>query len=126
MSENPCPHSAAAEALFTERAKLGLGKYGTTLADAHLTPLQLLQHLSEEIADALVYVEGVKASLARVPSADSPMRERVTEAITGVAGGTCYRDKGVCGMECMCGEQIDAVMAVIEGPKPQPAADAAG
>lgn len=115
---NPCPHSAAAEALFTERAKLGLDKYGTTLADAHLTPLQLLQHLSEELADALVYVEGLKAAMARVPSADSPMRARVVEAITAPQGQECYRDRGSCGEQCLCAKTIDAVMAVIGETKP--------
>lgn len=117
---NPCPHSAAAAALFTARAKLGVQKYGVTLADAGLTPAQLLQHLSEELADALVYVEGLKAASARVPSADSPLRARVVEAVTAPQGQECYNDRGSCRLDrlCTCTRIINAVMVVIEGTKP--------
>lgn len=62
---NPCPLNARASALFETRARLGLAKYGTTLADAQLDVPRLLQHLAEELADALVYVEGVRAALER-------------------------------------------------------------
>lgn len=40
-----------------ERRKMGLNKYGTTLADAGLTHKQLLQHAKEEALDLAEYLQ---------------------------------------------------------------------
>lgn len=69
---NPCPHSAAAEALFTARARLGLAKYGTTLADAGLSLDRLLLHMQEELADALVYTVAAREVGAWQPIETAP------------------------------------------------------
>jgi hypothetical protein len=42
---------------YSERSKLGLLKYGTTLERTDLTHLQWLQHLQEELMDATLYIE---------------------------------------------------------------------
>lgn len=40
-----------------ERAKVGLGKYGTTMEREDLTFIEWMTHLQEELMDACVYVE---------------------------------------------------------------------
>ena len=40
-----------------ERRKMGLSKYGTTLADAGLSRKQLLQHAKEEALDFAEYLQ---------------------------------------------------------------------
>jgi hypothetical protein len=48
------------EALCAElraRAALGVRKYGTTLADAPLTPRQVLKHAQEEALDLAAYLQ---------------------------------------------------------------------
>ena len=44
---------------YSERSKLGLLKYGTTLERTDLTHLQWLQHLQEELMDATLYIERI-------------------------------------------------------------------
>lgn len=41
--------------LIAQRQRLGLNKYGTTVAENPLTLRQWLVHQQEELADALVY-----------------------------------------------------------------------
>jgi hypothetical protein len=45
---------------FRTRAELGKAKYGTTMDRNDLTPMQWIQHLQEELMDAVVYLEKVK------------------------------------------------------------------
>jgi hypothetical protein len=42
---------------FAERAKVGHQKYGTTMDRTDLTRKQWLQHLQEELMDAVVYAQ---------------------------------------------------------------------
>jgi len=42
---------------FAERAKAGHQKYGTTMDRTNLTRKQWLQHLQEELMDAVVYAQ---------------------------------------------------------------------
>ena len=48
---------------FRTRAEVGKLKYGTTMERNDLTPLQWLQHLQEELMDAVVYVEKLKGEM---------------------------------------------------------------
>lgn len=49
---------------FDDRMKKGYTKYGTTTADDTATDLLgWLQHLQEELMDAVVYVERIKQEL---------------------------------------------------------------
>ena len=43
-----------------ERSNKGIAKYGTTMADNPLSPLEWLQHLQEELMDATLYIERLK------------------------------------------------------------------
>jgi len=45
---------------FHGRAAMGKAKYGTTMDRNDLTPMQWIQHLQEELMDAVVYLEKVK------------------------------------------------------------------
>lgn len=48
---------------FRERSKVGIKKYGVTLDREDLTPLQWLIHLSEELQDAILYIEKLKQDM---------------------------------------------------------------
>ena len=45
---------------FKERSKKGIKKYGTTLERNDLSMLDWLQHLQEELMDAVCYIEKLK------------------------------------------------------------------
>jgi hypothetical protein len=46
---------------FRSRAETGHAKYGTTMDRNDLTFMQWIQHLQEELMDAVVYLEKVKS-----------------------------------------------------------------
>lgn len=45
---------------FVSRSKAGQAKYGTTMDRNDLTPMEWIQHLQEELMDAIIYLEKVK------------------------------------------------------------------
>jgi len=45
---------------FRLRSERGIKKYGTTLQENELSPLEWLKHLQEELMDAVLYLEKVK------------------------------------------------------------------
>ena len=45
---------------FKSRSERGIKKYGTTLQENELSPLEWLKHLQEELMDAVLYLEKVK------------------------------------------------------------------
>lgn len=61
---NPCSVSdSIVESVvqqFHDRAAKGEAKYGTSMDRNDLTPMQWIQHLQEELMDAVVYLEKVK------------------------------------------------------------------
>jgi hypothetical protein len=54
--------------LIRSRGAVGRKKYGTSMDREDLTPAQWCQHLQEELADALQYVERVKQHLIKSAS----------------------------------------------------------
>lgn len=46
-----------------ERSAVGIAKYGTTLAREDLTTIDWLNHLQEELMDAINYIEALKKTL---------------------------------------------------------------
>lgn len=59
----PCSPSSVEDAvvdLIRSRGKVGRGKYKTTMDRRDLRPEQWMQHLQEELGDALQYAERVK------------------------------------------------------------------
>lgn len=60
MTDNPCRHARSAADFITSRAIMGREKYGHTLADAELSPAELVRHAREEAADLLVYLTALE------------------------------------------------------------------
>jgi hypothetical protein len=48
---------------FRDRSEVGIRKYGTTLADNPLKLAEWMQHLMEELQDAILYLERMKQEL---------------------------------------------------------------
>lgn len=53
---------------FTERSKVGIDKYGTTLERGDLSLLDWLNHLQEELMDATLYIQKLKNDLDQHPN----------------------------------------------------------
>jgi hypothetical protein len=51
--------------LFAKRSRIGMVKYGVTMADNNLAPLAWLQHAQEELMDAILYLERLKQDLQK-------------------------------------------------------------
>ena len=47
---------------FQQRSEFGIRKYGTTLEDNTLPFLAWVQHMQEELMDAILYLEKLKTS----------------------------------------------------------------
>jgi hypothetical protein len=48
---------------FKDRSKVGIAKYGVTLDREDLSTLEWIQHLQEELMDAVCYIERLKQEL---------------------------------------------------------------
>jgi len=46
---------------FQDRSKLGIKKYGTTLAESKEGFIPFLNHLQEELMDAILYIQKLKS-----------------------------------------------------------------
>jgi len=57
-------HVQAVKEKFEERSQTGIRKYNTTLEREDLNIVDWLNHLQEELMDATLYVERLKASYA--------------------------------------------------------------
>jgi hypothetical protein len=51
--------------LFHKRSRVGLVKYGVSMADNPLPTLAWLQHAQEELMDAILYLERLKQDLQK-------------------------------------------------------------
>lgn len=114
----PCQHATTAAAFIRDRATMGVEKYGHTLADAGLSPAELVRHAREEAADLLVYLTGLEASMVKPePVRPAVTREQVTQAITEPLIQDCRTFWGDCRRphKCTCRRTIDAIMALIGG-----------
>ena len=61
---------AAVVASFLQRSELGQKKYGTTLDRTDLKTLDWVQHVQEELMDAILYLERLKKEVSH-PSRDT-------------------------------------------------------
>lgn len=55
IQRGPCEVANQCAELIVERSRVGLKKYGVTVAENNLPAVQWLQHHREELADALMY-----------------------------------------------------------------------
>jgi hypothetical protein len=53
---------------FDSRSETGIAKYSTTLEGNQLPLIEWLNHLQEELMDATLYIEKLKAELQRNPN----------------------------------------------------------
>jgi ribosomal protein L37E len=92
MTEPTTPTPTGIEALvvqdIAERQKLGIAKYGTTLADSGLAPLQILQHAYEEVLDQAVYLRAVIEAAKAVYDVEGLL---VTGAFKGRPATPCVK-----------------------------------
>jgi hypothetical protein len=56
---------------FSKRSNLGIKKYGTTLDREDLKTLDWVQHLQEELMDAILYLERLKRDLEKGTKKDA-------------------------------------------------------
>jgi hypothetical protein len=73
---------------IADRQKLGIAKYGTTLADSGLAPLQILQHAYEEVLDQAVYLKAVIEAAKAVYDVEGLL---VTGAFKGRPATACVK-----------------------------------
>lgn len=50
---------------FSQRSEIGQKKYGTTLADNPLPTVDWIQHMQEELMDAILYLERMKMDFSK-------------------------------------------------------------
>jgi hypothetical protein len=52
---------------FDQRSQTGIAKYGTTLDGNELTLIEWINHLQEELMDAILYAQKLKSELEKNP-----------------------------------------------------------
>ncbi len=57
---------------FKQRSETGIKKYGTTLDRNDLTPEQWLNHLEEELMDAILYCHRIRKELNHIQNHNKP------------------------------------------------------
>jgi hypothetical protein len=57
---------------FKQRSETGIKKYGTTLDRNDLSPDQWLNHLEEELMDAILYCHKLKTELKSLQNQNKP------------------------------------------------------
>ena len=63
---------------FQQRSAFGIQKYGTTLQGNNLPFLAWVQHMQEELMDAILYLEKLKSTSSTIPQTQTdkpPMHE---------------------------------------------------
>ena len=63
---------AAVVASFLQRSELGQKKYGTTLDRTDLKTLDWIQHVQEELMDAILYLERLKKDVTHLSESTQP------------------------------------------------------
>ena len=105
------PYQEAVEALIARQVEKGRGKYGVTLDEnATLTTEQRIEHLEEELIDALMYCEHLKAALKGSGlTADDYQRAALRTARVDELSKDELLLNGVMGLCGEAGECIDLV-----------------
>ena len=110
-AEEKTPYQQAIEALIARQVEKGKGKYGVTLDEnATLTTEQRIEHLEEELIDALMYCEHLKTSLKGSGlTADDYQRAALRTARVDELSKDELLLNGVMGLCGEAGECIDLV-----------------
>lgn len=109
------PYRAAVEKLLDRQEEKGISKYGVTLdKNVTLTGTQRIEHLEEELVDALMYCEHLKAGLSGSNlTADDYQRAALRTAQTDKYSPDDLLQNGVMGLCGEAGEVIDIVKKVM-------------
>jgi len=105
------PYRTAVEKLLDRQEEKGISKYGVTLdKNVTLTGTQRIEHLEEELIDALMYCEHLKAGIGGDNlTADDYQRAALRTAQTDKYGSDELLLNGVMGLCGEAGEVIDLV-----------------
>lgn len=109
------PYRAAVEKLLDRQEEKGISKYGVTLdKNVTLTGTQRIEHLEEELIDALMYCEHLKAGISgSALTADDYQRAALRTAQTDKFSPDDLLQNGVMGLCGEAGEVIDIVKKVM-------------
>lgn len=105
------PYRAAVEKLLDQQEQKGIDKYGVTLdQNTTLTDAQRIEHLEEELVDALMYCEHLKAGISNDGlTANEYQRAALRTAQIDKYGKNELLLNGVMGLCGEAGEVIDLV-----------------
>lgn len=109
------PYRAAVEKLLDRQEEKGISKYGVTLdKNVTLTGTQRIEHLEEELIDALMYCEHLKARIGGDNlTADDYQRAALRTAQIDTMSPDDLLQNGVMGLCGEAGEVIDIVKKVM-------------
>lgn len=109
------PYREAVEKLLDRQEEKGISKYGVTLdKNTTLTGAQRIEHLEEELIDALMYCEHLKAGIGGDNlTADDYQRAALRTAQTDKFSPDDLLQNGVMGLCGEAGEVIDIVKKVM-------------
>jgi hypothetical protein len=77
--------------LIQSRAAFGLSKYKTSLEDAPLSLLEVLQHLQEELLDAASYIQKIKSILTTSAASIEEEEEQLLKSTKEEGPRKCHR-----------------------------------
>lgn len=70
---------------FQERSRVGIEKYGTTLDRGDLTPIQWLNHIQEELMDAILYAQRLRREIPDESSTIQVSKKDLQELIDSLS-----------------------------------------
>jgi hypothetical protein len=67
---------------FIQRSEFGQKKYGVTLDRTDLKTADWIQHMQEELMDAILYLEKLKTTIATTEGSSTGQKDVIKEAAT--------------------------------------------
>jgi hypothetical protein len=67
---------------FIQRSEFGQKKYGVTLDRTDLKTADWIQHMQEELMDAILYLEKLKTTIATTEGSSTEQKDVINEAVT--------------------------------------------
>jgi hypothetical protein len=67
---------------FIQRSEFGQKKYGVTLDRTDLKTADWIQHMQEELMDAILYLEKLKTTIATTEGSSTGQKDVINEAVT--------------------------------------------
>jgi hypothetical protein len=67
---------------FIQRSEFGQKKYGVTLDRTDLKTADWIQHMQEELMDAILYLEKLKITITTTEGSPTEQKDVINEAVT--------------------------------------------